>query len=125
MHASSTKTRTRALERWGTRAAVCFVAITVLYASPVFIARMVLRVAIADAYVPRSIHRVPGPWGDAYLAVEDAADGYATLYDPFGNEICSPAGGHEGIGDGECPDAMSYRWASTPVWSSEWFDWID
>lgn len=125
MHASSTKSPAPTPARWWTRAALCLVAINVFYASPVFLATTALRVALTEELAPRSIHRVPGVWGDAYLVVEDAADGFTTLYSAFGNEVCSPGGGHEGIGDGECPDAMAYRWASIPVWSSDWLDWLD
>lgn len=125
MHASSMKPRNRTPQRWWIRAAFCVVAINLFYASPVFLAATLLRVALPGESAPESIRRVPGPWGDAYLLDDGWEDGYSTLYSPFGSEVCSPQGGHEGIGDGKCPDAMAYRWASIPVWSSDWLDWLD
>lgn len=87
----------------------------VCYASPLFLASMAIRVALGDL-APRSISRVLGPWGDGYLVIEGADDGFFTLYSAWGRVICNPAGGLAGDGDGECPNAMSERWASIPVW---------
>ena len=42
-----------------------------------------------------------------------SADGYNTLFDEAGTEICSPSGGNSGNGRGDCPKPMEQ--GSNPV----------
>lgn len=116
MEADAAKKRGHPARRWMIRIVAAWAAIWLFYASPIFIVSMVARVAMGD-FVPRSVSRMPGPWGDGYLVDEGGADGYYLLYDAFGRVICIPEGGLDGEGDGGCPGARSERWMSIPLWS--------
>lgn len=122
MSVSTAPPKIGALKRWLLRVAIASLVIQVFYASPVFLASMALRIVFLGDSIPRGIHRVPHPAGDAYLVVDDMDDGYTTLYGPLGIELCKPSGGHEGNGDGECPGLVQDRLMSIPLWSVRWIE---
>ncbi|MFZ5637615.1 MAG: DUF6970 domain-containing protein [Pseudomonadota bacterium] len=115
MSTESPRTPASPARRWLRRIGLAWLLCWLCYASPLFLASMALRVALGEP-MPRSISRMPGPWGDGYLVIDDAADGFYTLYSAWGHVICAPGGGLSGDGDGECPHALSERWVSIPVW---------
>lgn len=102
--------------------AAAYCATWLFYASPAFLAAMLWRVAFSGEPAPAWIAHVPTLQGDAYLVADDGADGYRTLYDAWGRELCAPSGGQDGSGDGRCAYGMQGRLYSTPVWSRDWFD---
>lgn len=100
--------------------AAAFACFWLLLASPVFLVSLGARIASGDLYTPSTVSRMPGPWGDGYLVIEDGADTEWMLFDTWGREICRPGGGLDGEGDGRCPGALSQRWISIPLWSLDW-----
>ena len=112
----SASPRRHARERRLASLAIALSLFSVFYASPLFLATSAVRGLTSGMSIPRSVDRVIGPWGDAYLVIEDGDDGYRTLYDPLGREICSPSGGVDGEGDGRCPGLMALRFVSIPIW---------
>jgi hypothetical protein len=114
--------RRRRRERRLAGFAIALSLFSVLYASPVFLAASAIRGVLSGMSIPRAVDRVIGPWGDAYLVHDDGDDGYRTLYDRMGREICSPSGGLDGEGDGRCPGLMALRFASIRIWSTAWVE---
>lgn len=121
MDAVSRKTRGQVAKRWLVRLGIAWMVVWLLYASPIFIVSMAIRIAVYEP-MPASVSRTFGPWGDGYLVNDGSADGFITLYDAFGREVCSPYGGHDDEGDGRCPEVDSNRWLTIPVWSMDWVD---
>lgn len=51
-----------------------------------------------------------------YLVHYEVEDGYDDLYNVFGVRVCSPMGGLEGDGDGQCPDVTDAVTFPRRVW---------